>query len=218
MNSGTLFWGLSITWPASTRIYWKKQNNKSVRAIFVWPWKMVSVSVRYLFNQPMDDRIRTWTLRFPAKENPSIEKALIDWPNVLQYDVKAKYQLISSKFYRTWSFFTRAFAWPTKSHARLYPFDKPIKSLYFRSFVVSVLFARFHFKDIRKSLYHKKNSIPTGLGCYTNDCRLMLFSNTYIWQLWRHTRERFTLCIWPGQYTSWHGFSFFNLFSLVSNN
>ena len=33
------------------------------------------------------------------------------------------------------------------------PFDKPIKSLYFRSFVVSVLFARFHFKVIRNSLY-----------------------------------------------------------------
>ena len=32
------------------------------------------------------------------------------------------------------------------SHARLYPFDKLIKSLYFRSFVVSVLLARFHFK------------------------------------------------------------------------
>ena len=32
------------------------------------------------------------------------------------------------------------------------PFDKTIKSLYFRSFVVSVLFARFHFKVIRKSL------------------------------------------------------------------
>ena len=37
---------------------------------------------------------------------------------------------------------------------RLYPFDKPIKPLYFRSFVVSVLFARFHFKIIRKSLYY----------------------------------------------------------------
>ena len=36
---------------------------------------------------------------------------------------------------------------------RLYPFDTPIKSLYFRSFVVSVLLARFHFKVIRKSLY-----------------------------------------------------------------
>ena len=54
---------------------------------------------------------------------------------------------------RVWSFFTRAFANPTKSHPRLYPFDKPIKSLYFRSFVLFVLFARFHFKVIRKSLY-----------------------------------------------------------------
>ena len=36
-----------------------------------------------------------WTLRFPAKENPSKEKALFDWPIVLQYDVKAKYRLIS---------------------------------------------------------------------------------------------------------------------------
>ena len=35
----------------------------------------------------------------------------------------------------------------------LYPFDKPIKSLYFPLLVVSVLFARFHFKVIRKSLY-----------------------------------------------------------------
>ena len=37
---------------------------------------------------------------------------------------------------------------------RVYPFDKPMKSLYFGSFVVSVLFARFHFKAIRKSFYH----------------------------------------------------------------
>ena len=50
-------------------------------------------------------------------------------------------------------FFSRAFALPTKSHAHLYPFDRPIKSLYFRSFVVSVLFARFHFKVIGKSFY-----------------------------------------------------------------
>ena len=26
------------------------------------------VSVRYLFYQPMDEKIKTWTLRFPAKE------------------------------------------------------------------------------------------------------------------------------------------------------
>ena len=68
------------------------------RTIFVWPWKMVSVSVRYLFYQPMDEKIKTWNLRFPAKENPNMEKALFDWPIVSQYDVKAKYPLISRKF------------------------------------------------------------------------------------------------------------------------
>ena len=59
---------------------------------------MVSVSVPYLFYQPMDEKIKTWPLRFPAKENPNMEKALFDWPIVLQYDVKAKYRLISRKF------------------------------------------------------------------------------------------------------------------------
>ena len=59
---------------------------------------MVSVSVRHLFHKPMDEKIKKWTLRFPAKENPNMEKALFDWPIVLQYDVKAKYRLISRKF------------------------------------------------------------------------------------------------------------------------
>ena len=52
--------------------------------------KMVSVRVRYLFYQPMDEKIRTWTLLFPAKENPNMKKALFDWPIVLPFDVKAK--------------------------------------------------------------------------------------------------------------------------------
>ena len=59
---------------------------------------MLSVSVRYLFYQPMDEKIKTWPLRFPAKDNPNVEKALFDWPIVLQYDVTAKYRLISTKF------------------------------------------------------------------------------------------------------------------------
>ena len=46
----------------------------------------------------MDGKIKTWTLRFPARENPNMEKALFDWPIVLQYDVKANYRLISRKF------------------------------------------------------------------------------------------------------------------------
>ena len=56
---------------------------------------MVSVSVCYLFYQPMDEKNKTWTPRFPAKENPNMEKALFDWPILLQYDVKA----ISRKFF-----------------------------------------------------------------------------------------------------------------------
>ena len=59
---------------------------------------MVSVSVRYLFYQPMDEKTKTWPLRFSAKENANMEKALFDWPVVLQFDVKAKYRLISRKF------------------------------------------------------------------------------------------------------------------------
>ena len=52
---------------------------------------MVLVSVRFLFYQPMDEKIKTLTLCFPAKENPNMEMPLLDWPIVLQYDVKAKY-------------------------------------------------------------------------------------------------------------------------------
>ena len=66
---------------------------------------MGSVSVRYLFYWPMDGKIKTWTLRFPAKENPNMEKALLDWPIVLQYDVKA----ISRKFFVHEVFFSQAF-------------------------------------------------------------------------------------------------------------
>ena len=113
---------------------------------------MVSVSVRYLCCQRMDEKIKTWTLRFYAKENPNMEKALFDWPIVLQYDVKAKYRLISRKFSGMKFFHLSVRLTNEKPDAFVCPFDKPIKSLYFRSFVVSVLFARFHFKVIRKSL------------------------------------------------------------------
>ena len=54
--------------------------------------------VKYSFYKPMDEKIKTWTLCFPAKENPNIEKALFDWPVMLRYDAKVMYQLISRKF------------------------------------------------------------------------------------------------------------------------
>ena len=55
---------------------------------------MVSISVHYFFYQPMDEKIKTWTLCFLAKEKPNMEKALFSWAVVLQYDVKAKDQLL----------------------------------------------------------------------------------------------------------------------------
>jgi len=67
----------------STYISTKVLIEDPIRVIFVWPWKMVSVSVRYLFYQPMDEKIKTWPLRFPAKVNPNMEKSLFDWPIVL---------------------------------------------------------------------------------------------------------------------------------------
>ena len=84
----------------------------------------------------MDEKIKTWTLRFPAKENPNMEKSLFDWPIVLQYDVKVKYQLISRKF-SGMKFFSPERLLNQKKRA----FDKPIKSLHFPSFVVSVFFS-----------------------------------------------------------------------------
>ena len=45
----------------------------------------------------MKEKIKTRSLRFPAKENPNMEKVLFDWPIVLQYDVKAKCWLMSRK-------------------------------------------------------------------------------------------------------------------------
>ena len=59
---------------------------------------MVSVSVRYLFYQPVDEKIKTWPLRFPAKETPNMGKTLFDWQIVLLLDVKSKYRSISRKF------------------------------------------------------------------------------------------------------------------------
>ena len=86
---------------------------------------MVSVSVRYLFCRPKDQKMDS---SFSRQRKPDMEKvSLFDWPIVLQYDVKVKYRLISRKFSGM------KFSHPnvrTKSNECLYPFNKPIKSLY----------------------------------------------------------------------------------------
>ena len=114
---------------------------------------MVSVSFRYLFYQLVDEKIKTWPLRFPIKENPNVEKALFDWPIVLQYDVKGKYRLSSTKFSGI-KFFHRSLR-STNQKPRTFVSVQWINlALFlFDSFVVCVLLARFHFKIIRKSLY-----------------------------------------------------------------
>ena len=104
----------SLTWPASMQIYWNKRKRLHKKRVQlpkdpfgtptwppfhcfgtpIWPpWRHVKTLYK-----PMNEKMQTWLLRFPAKENPSMEKALFDWPIVLQYDVKAKYRLISRKF------------------------------------------------------------------------------------------------------------------------
>ena len=59
---------------------------------------MISVSVRNCFISQWMKWSKHGLFVFPPKENPNMEKALFDWPVVLQYDVKAKYRLISRKF------------------------------------------------------------------------------------------------------------------------
>ena len=49
------------------------------------------ISIRYLFYQPMDEKIKTFqTLCLSSKGNRNMEKALFDRPIVLQDDVKTK--------------------------------------------------------------------------------------------------------------------------------
>ena len=72
---------------------------KRIRAIFMWPCKMVSVicslyvlSANGWKDQNMDSSFSRW-------RNPNMENALFDWPILLQYAVKANYRWISRKFF-----------------------------------------------------------------------------------------------------------------------
>ena len=97
-------------------------------------------------------KTETWPLRFSATENPNMEKALFDQPIVLQYDVKAKYRLISGKF-SGMKYFSpeHSLNQPKATRVCIRSINQS-KSLYFRSFAVSVSSARFHIKVKRKLL------------------------------------------------------------------
>ena len=96
----------------------------------------------------MDEKIKTWTLSFPAKENPNMEKALFAWSIVLQHDVNAKYGVISRTFPGLKVFSPECSPNQPKA-TRVCVHDKPIKSLYFHVFV-SVLFEFFSFQGHTK--------------------------------------------------------------------
>ena len=81
----------------------------------------------------MNEKIKTWTLRFLAKENLNMEKVLFDWPIMLQYDVKAKYRLISRKFFGHEVFSPeRSLDQPKAMHVCIRSIDQSNRSIFVR--------------------------------------------------------------------------------------
>ena len=59
---------------------------------------MFSESVRYSFYQPLDEKIKTWTLRFSAKENPNNREGIVRLANCVAVWRQSEVRLISRKF------------------------------------------------------------------------------------------------------------------------
>ena len=78
-----------------------------------------------------------------------MEKTLLNWPIVLQYDVKAKYRLIFGKF-SGMKFFHPRVRLINQNPREVCIHYEPIKCLFFRSFVVSVSFDEFSFQGHTK--------------------------------------------------------------------
>ena len=101
----------------------------------------------------IDEKIKQWPLHFPVRENPNKKEALINWPIVLRYDVKAKYRLISRKFFGHEVFSPeRSLNRPKATRVCIRSINHSNRSFFVRLFF-SVLFTRFRVKVIRKSLH-----------------------------------------------------------------
>ena len=110
---------------------------------------MISVSVRNCFISQWMKWSKHGLFVSPPKENPNMEKALFDWPVVLQYDVKANYRLISRQFSGMTFFHPSVHL--TNQKPRTFVSGRQTNQIALYPFVCcSVLFARFHFKVIRK--------------------------------------------------------------------
>ena len=122
--------------------------------------ELVTISLSFLHFQfispALNVSLRTcvfWVMIYHTHNHPcaNMEEALFDWPIVLEYDVKGEYRLVSRKFSRKEVVSAEhSLNHPKEKYARFYPRDELIKSLYLRSFAVSVLFARFSFQGHAK--------------------------------------------------------------------
>ena len=103
---------------------------------------------------------------FPPKKTLIWRRHCLPWPIVLQYDVKAKFRLNTRRF-SGWLFFfssERSLNQPKATHI----------CIYIRSVVISALFARFHFKIIRKLFY------LVGFCCYYFCCCFFFYARVRI--------------------------------------
>ena len=77
---------------------------KPNKAIFVYPWEMVSASVRCLFYQPVDEKIKTWPLRLPDKENPKYREGIIRLASCVAVWRQSEVSIDFENVLRAWSF------------------------------------------------------------------------------------------------------------------
>ena len=129
--------------------------------IFVWPRRMVSVSVRrgggggvslFVLSANYGRKDKNMASLFSRQRKSQYGEGIVRLANRVALWHQSEVSVDFYKVFWAWSFFTWAFAYPTKSHVHLYPFNKPIKLFYFCLFAVSVLVVHFHFKVMKKSL------------------------------------------------------------------
>ena len=108
---------------------------------------------------------------FSRQRNPNMEKALFDWPVMLQYDVKVKYRLISRKFF---GHEERLLNQTKATHVCIRSINQSNRSIPVR-FVVRGLFVRFHVKVLRKSLYpYQKDDVCLSTQLFQNSLEISL--------------------------------------------
>ena len=137
---------------------------KSFRAIFVWTWKMVSASVRYLFCQPMNEKKKHGLFVFPPKKTliwsghcligqsccSMTSKRSIDWfleislgMKFFQPSVRLTIQKPSAFVFALFSFvccFCFVHAFSSQSHTKL---ALPFQFANFQEFPGPVTFEKF---------------------------------------------------------------------------